>query len=85
MFEGNRADPGAVASQVEKLGGSVHADQPPAAPEASALQRCIRAVRADYLGADQPALLRTARDDEIETGSKLRIDSTVTETHILEA
>ena len=30
------------------------------------------------------ALLGTARDDGIETGSRVRIDSTVTETHILE-
>ena len=52
-------------------------------PKRSALQRCIRAVRAETWERINRALLGTAREDEIETGSKVRIDSTVTETHIL--
>ncbi|MCY4645946.1 MAG: hypothetical protein OXE73_03620 [Gammaproteobacteria bacterium] len=52
-------------------------------PKRSALQRCIRAVRAQTWERINRALLGTARDDGIETGRKVRIDSTVTETHIL--
>lgn len=52
-------------------------------PKRSALQRCIRAVRAETWERINRALLGTAREDDIETGSKVRIDSTVTETHIL--
>ena len=53
-------------------------------PKRSALQRCIRAVRAETWERINRALLGTARKDEIETGGKVRVDSTVTETHILE-
>ena len=53
-------------------------------PKRSALQRCIRAVRAATWERINRALLGTAKDDRIETGHKVRIDSTVTETHILE-
>ena len=53
-------------------------------PKRSALQRCIRAVRAETWERINRALLGTAKDDRIETGHKVRIDSTVTETHILE-
>ena len=53
-------------------------------PKRSALQRCIRAVRAETWERINRALLGTARDDGIETGTRVRIDSTVTETHILE-
>ncbi|MDE2985775.1 MAG: hypothetical protein OXU69_13805 [Gemmatimonadota bacterium] len=44
----------------------------------------IRSVRAETWELINRALLATARDDEIEAGSKVRIDTTVTETHILE-
>ena len=54
-------------------------------PKRSALQRCIRAVRAETWERINRALLGTARGDGIETGRKVRIDSTVTETHILAA
>ena len=53
-------------------------------PKRSAFQRCIRAVRAATWERINRVLLGTARDDRIETGQKVRIDSTVTETHILE-
>ena len=53
-------------------------------PKRSALQRRIRAVRAETWERINRALLGTARDDGIETGDKVRIDSTVTETHILD-
>ena len=53
-------------------------------PKRSALQRCIRAVRAETWERINRALLGTAKDDGIEAGRKVRIDSTVTETHILE-
>lgn len=43
-------------------------------PKRSALQRCIRAVRAETWERINRALLGTARGDEIETGSKVRID-----------
>jgi len=52
-------------------------------PKRSALQRCIGAVRAETWERINRALMGGARDDEIETGRKVRIDSTVTETHIL--
>ena len=41
-------------------------------------------MRAETWEQSNRALLGTAKDDGIETGRKLRIDSTVTETHILE-
>ena len=53
-------------------------------PKRSALQRCIRAVRAETWERINRALLGTARDERIETGRKVRIDSTVAETHILD-
>ena len=53
-------------------------------PKRSALQRRIGAVRSETWERINRALLGTARNDEIETGEKVRIDSTVTETQILE-
>ena len=48
------------------------------------MQRCIGAVRAEVWERINRVLLGRARDDKIEAGRKVRIDSTVTETHILE-
>ena len=53
-------------------------------PKRSALQQCIGRVRAETWERINRVLLDGARDDGIETGAKVRIDSTVTETHILE-
>ena len=53
-------------------------------PKRSALQRCIRAVRAETWERINRVLLGKARDEEIETGRTVRIDSTVTETNILD-
>ena len=53
-------------------------------PKRSALQRCIGAVRAEVWERINRVLLGRARDDKIEAGRKVRIDSTVTETHILD-
>ena len=53
-------------------------------PKRSALQRCIGAVRAEVWERINRVLLGRARDDRIEAGRKVRIDSTVTETHILD-
>ena len=52
-------------------------------PKRSALQRCIGAVRAEVWERINRVLLGRARGDKIEAGRKVRIDSTVTETHIL--
>ena len=52
-------------------------------PKRSAMQRCIGAVRAEVWERINRVLLGRARDDKIEAG-RVRIDSTVTETHILE-
>ena len=51
-------------------------------PKRSALQRCIGAVRAEVWERINRVLLGRARGDKIEAGRKVRIDSTVTETHI---
>ena len=53
-------------------------------PKRSALQQCIGRVRAETWERINRVLLDGARDDGIETGAKVRIDSTVTETHIAE-
>jgi len=53
-------------------------------PKRSALQRCIGAVRAEVWERINRVLLGRARDDGIEAGRKVRVDSTVTETHILD-
>ena len=53
-------------------------------PKRSALQQCIGRVRAETWERINRVLLGDARDDGIETGRKARIDSTVTETHIVE-
>ena len=53
-------------------------------PKRSALHRCIASVRPATWERINRALLGTARRDGIEEGRKVRIDSTVTETHILE-
>ena len=53
-------------------------------PKRSALQRCIAAVRPATWEEINRVLLGTARRDGIEEGRRVRIDSTVTETHILE-
>ncbi len=56
----------------------------PRTPKRSALQRCIAAVRPATWEEINRVLLGTARRDGIEEGRRVRIDSTVTETHILE-
>ena len=53
-------------------------------PKRSALERCIGAVRAEVWERINGVLLGRARDDKLEAGRKVRIDSTVTETHILD-
>ena len=54
-------------------------------PKRSALQRCIAAVRPATWEEINRVLLGTARRGGIEEGRRVRIDSTVTETHILGA
>ena len=53
-------------------------------PKRSAWQCCSGAVPAETWERINRAFLGTARNDRIETGYKVRIDSTVTKTHILE-
>ena len=51
-------------------------------PKKSALQKSIGSVRAEVWERISRTLVDTARGGKVETGRKLRIDSTVTETHI---
>ena len=60
----------------------VRAD-PARLPRKSALQATVGAVAPDTWERVNRCLLRTARDSGVETGARLLIDSTVTETHIL--
>lgn len=53
------------------------------APGKSALQAAVGAVRAETWERIGGALLESARADGVEAGRRVRIDSTVTETHIL--
>ena len=53
-------------------------------PKKSALQSAISAIDADAWRAINGVLLRDAKEQRIESGEQVRIDSTVTETHILE-
>lgn len=53
-------------------------------PSKSALQANIGAIRSETFAAINALLLRSARDEKIERGDEIRIDSTVTETNILE-
>ena len=53
-------------------------------PKRSALQRCIAAVRPATWEEINRALMGAARRDGIEEGRRVRIDSTVTETDIIE-
>ena len=53
-------------------------------PKRSALQRCIGAVRAEVWERINRVLLGRAGDDGIEAGRRVRVDSTVTETNILD-
>ena len=52
-------------------------------PKKSALQATVGAVRPDTWEQVNRCLLRAARDSGVETGARMRVDSTVTETHIL--
>ena len=52
-------------------------------PKKSALQATIGAVRADTWERVNRCLLRASHDAGVETGERMRVDSTVTETHIL--
>ena len=60
----------------------VRAD-PARLPKKSALQATVGAVGPETWERVNRCLLRTARDSGVETGARLRVDSTVTETHIL--
>ena len=60
----------------------VRAD-PARLPKKSALQATVGAVRPDRWEQVNRDLLRAARDCGVETGARMRVDSTVTETHIL--
>ena len=51
-------------------------------PKKSALQRCIGAVRAEVWERINRVLMGDARGGKVEEGRKVRIDSTVAETHI---
>ena len=53
-------------------------------PKKSALQATVGAVTADTWEIVNRRLLSAARDAGVETGSRVRVDSTVTRTHILE-
>ncbi len=53
------------------------------APKKSALQATAGAVRAETWERLNRCLLEAARSAGVETGSRVRVDSTVTETHIL--
>ncbi len=55
---------------------------PLAPPKRSALNRCISTVRPGTWERINRVLLGVARDERIEDGSVIRIDGTVTETHI---
>lgn len=52
-------------------------------PEKSALQRLISGITAHTWEALHQALLTTAAGQGVETGQRIRIDATVTQTHIL--
>ena len=52
-------------------------------PKKSALQATVGAVRPDTWERVNLCLLRAARDCGVETGPRMRVDSTATETHIL--
>ena len=52
-------------------------------PKKSALQATVGAVRSETWEGVNRCLLRAARDCGVETGERMRVDSTVTETHIL--
>ena len=52
-------------------------------PKKSALQATVGTVRADTWERVNRCLLRAAQGAGVETGQRVRIDSTVTETHIL--
>ena len=52
-------------------------------PKKSALQATVGAVRPDTWERVNRCLLRVVRDCGVETGARMRVDSTVTETHIL--
>ncbi|MCC5888893.1 MAG: transposase [Gammaproteobacteria bacterium] len=52
-------------------------------PKKSALQQTISRIQASSWEALNTALLRTASDERIEKGRAMRVDATVTETHIL--
>ena len=53
------------------------------APKKSALQATVGAVRAETWERLNRCLLEAARSTGVETGSRVRVDSTVTETHML--
>jgi len=53
-----------------------------AAPRKSALQALIGNIQASTWETIQQQLLQCAQQRQVETGRKIRIDSTVTETHI---
>ena len=60
----------------------VRAD-PARLPKKSALQATVGAVRPETWEQVNRCLLRAERDCGVETGERMRVDSTVTETHIL--
>ena len=53
-------------------------------PGKSALQATIGSIRAETWERINRHLLGAARDERVETGDQVRVDSTATETHILE-
>ena len=57
--------------------------EPNRLPKKSALQATVGAAAPDTWERVNRCLLRTAHDSGVETGARLRVDSTVTETHIL--
>ena len=57
--------------------------EPLAAPKKSALQAAVGAVSAETWERVNGLLLEAAREAGVETGKHVRVDSTVTETHIL--
>ena len=57
--------------------------EPLAPPKKSALQAAVGAVSAETWERVNRRLLEAARESGVETGDRVRVDSTVTETHIL--
>ena len=53
-------------------------------PGKSALQSTIGSIRAETWERINRRLLGAARDEKVEPGDQVRVDSTVTHTHILE-